>query len=59
MLPELKLSQFEQIQVTARLTTSADVQAVAGDLQGQSGPLLRADLNQPLQLTIDEVMTFE
>lgn len=59
MLPELKLSQFEQIEVTARLTTSADVKAVAGDLQGQSGPLLRAKLSQPLQLTIDEVVNLD
>lgn len=56
MMAELKLSQFEQIEVTARLTTSADVKAVAGDLQGQSGPLLRANLSQPLLLTIDEVV---
>ncbi len=59
MLPELKLSQFEQIEVTARLTTSADVKAVAGDLQGQSGPLQRTNLSQPLQLTIDDVVNLD
>ncbi len=56
MMAELKLSQFEQIEISARLTTSANVSAVAGDLQGLSGAMQRSGIQQPVQLTINEVV---
>lgn len=53
MMPELKLSQFDTIEITARLTSSANVSAVAGDLEGMSGPLTVEARSQPIAVTID------
>lgn len=53
MMPELKLSQFDTIEITARLTSSANVSAVAGDLEGVSGPLTAEARSQPITVTID------
>ena len=53
MMPELKLSQFDTIEITARLTSSANVSAVAGDLEGVSGPISGASRDQVVTITID------
>lgn len=56
MLPTLKLSQFDQWTVTARLTRSGGVQAASGDLQG-SLTVARAQLGKAaMVLTIDQVV---
>lgn len=39
MTPEAKLSSFDKVVVSARVSKSGDVKAKPGDLQGQSGPV--------------------
>ncbi|MBQ1783370.1 MAG: hypothetical protein II007_06945 [Gammaproteobacteria bacterium] len=53
MMAELKLSQFDTIEITARLTSSATVSAVAGDLEGVSGPISGDGRSQMVTVTID------
>ena len=53
MMPQLRLSQFSAIEITARLTTSESVKAVAGDLEGRSAAVVLQELDGPVALTID------
>ncbi|HEX5612553.1 MAG TPA: c-type cytochrome biogenesis protein CcmI [Burkholderiales bacterium] len=39
MTPETKLSSFDKVVISARISKSGDVKAKPGDLQGQSGPV--------------------
>jgi cytochrome c-type biogenesis protein CcmH len=39
MTPETKLSSFDKVVISARVSKSGDVKAKPGDLQGQSGPV--------------------
>ena len=43
----------KETEITARLTSSANVSAVAGDLEGVSGPLTAEARSQPITVTID------
>lgn len=53
MMAELKLSQFDTIEITARLTSSTNVSALAGDLEGVSGPISGDSRSQVVTVTID------
>lgn len=53
MMPQLKLSLFPRWTVTARISTSGDVKAQAGDLQGQIA-VDAAQASQALELVISE-----
>jgi cytochrome c-type biogenesis protein CcmH len=54
MTPQLKLSSFPHVQVSARISKSGDALAHAGDLEAQ--PVQAAtDAKQPVVLTIDRV----
>lgn len=55
MMPELKLSQFEQWTVIARLSRSGTVQAESGDLEGRLS-VSRAEAGRPLPLVLDRVV---
>lgn len=53
MTPEMRLSQFPQVTLTARVSFSGDAIAQPGDLQGVSEPLPTADGHR-VTLEIDE-----
>jgi cytochrome c-type biogenesis protein CcmH len=53
MMPQLRLSLFPRWTVTARISTSGDVRAQAGDLQGQLA-VDAAQASQVLELVISE-----
>ncbi|MBA1272835.1 c-type cytochrome biogenesis protein CcmI [Stutzerimonas azotifigens] len=53
MMPQLKLSNFEQVQLVARISRDGD--ATRGEWTGQSDALdLAASAERPVQLTIDK-----
>ncbi len=54
MTPELKLSKFERVVVSARVSKSGQAMPATGDLVGQSATLTVA-AGQPLELVIDRV----
>jgi len=53
MSPELRLSQFEQVQVQARVSSSGQAMPQAGDWVGQSAPVAPGSFG--LRLVIDRV----
>ena len=55
MLPNMKLSQFPQVIVGARVSKSGDAIAQRGDLQAISAPLA-ISTKTPIKLTIDQVV---
>ena len=55
MLPNMKLSQFPQVVVGARVSKSGDAIAHSGDLQTVSVPL-SVSMKTPVKLTIDQVV---
>ena len=55
MLPTMKLSQFPQVIVGARISKSGNAIAQSGDLQTLSAPL-PTTRTEPLALTIDQVV---
>lgn len=54
MAPELKLSKFDRVLVTARITKSGDAAARSGDLQGQVGPLRVG--SRDVEIVIDKIV---
>jgi cytochrome c-type biogenesis protein CcmH len=58
MMPALKLSNFHQIIVSARISKAGEVTAQAGDLQGASEPLTLdgGSQTQAVALVIDRVV---
>lgn len=55
MLPNMKLSQFPQIVVGARVSASGNAKAQSGDLQTLSAPVA-VDTKTPVVLVIDDVV---
>ena len=55
MLPNMKLSQFPQVIVGARISKSGNAIAQSGDLQTLSKPLAVAS-TAPIALTIDQTV---
>jgi cytochrome c-type biogenesis protein CcmH len=55
MLPNMKLSQFPQVIVGARVSKSGNAIAQSGDLQTLSAPL-PVTTNTPIKLTIDQIV---
>jgi cytochrome c-type biogenesis protein CcmH len=55
MLPSMKLSQFPQVIVGARISKSGNAIAQSGDLQSVSKPL-PVTTSTPITLTIDQVV---
>jgi cytochrome c-type biogenesis protein CcmH len=55
MLPNMKLSQFPQIIIGARISKSGNAIAASGDLQTVSPPLA-VTTTAPVNLTIDQVV---
>ncbi|HET7778562.1 MAG TPA: tetratricopeptide repeat protein [Rudaea sp.] len=55
MLPNMKLSQFPQVIVGARVSKSGNATAQSGDLQTLSAPLA-VSTTAPVKLTIDQVV---
>ncbi len=56
MAPQARLSQFEQVQVVARISRSQSVAAAAGDLQGESAPINLADTATSINILIDNIV---
>jgi cytochrome c-type biogenesis protein CcmH len=56
MMPSMKLSQFEQVVVGARISKSGDVTAQSGDLQSLSDTLNLTDGAQSVALVIDQIV---
>jgi cytochrome c-type biogenesis protein CcmH len=56
MLPSLKLSDFENVVVGARISKAGDVQAKPGDFEGTSGMLSLAGGPQSVSVTIDQIV---
>lgn len=55
MLPNMKLSQFPQVVVGARISASGNAKAQSGDLQKVSAPMA-VETKTPIALVIDEVV---
>ena len=55
MLPNMKLSQFPQVVIGARVSKSGNAIAQSGDLQTLSKPLA-VTTTAPVELTIDQVV---
>ncbi|TDR43208.1 cytochrome c-type biogenesis protein CcmH [Tahibacter aquaticus] len=55
MLPNMKLSQFPQVVIGARISASGNPKAQSGDLQALSAPL-DVKSTAPVKLTIDQVV---
>lgn len=53
MVPDLRLSDRDQVVVTARVSMSGDARPNSGDLQGGSGPVKVGD-ESPVEITINE-----
>ena len=56
MLPSMKLSDFEEVVVGARISKAGDVMAKPGDLQGLSDRLTLAAGSQSVSVVIDQVV---
>lgn len=56
MVPSVKLSQYKQVVIGARISQSGDVSAQSGDLQSLSDPLDLEDGLQSVALVIDQVV---
>jgi len=55
MVPELRLSRFEEVMVGARVSRAGTAQAQSGDLQGTTGPVKTAERGT-IAVLIDEVV---
>ena len=55
MMPDLKLSSFDQIVVSARISKTGEPQAQKGDLQGQS-QVINPKTTDGLTITIDQIV---
>lgn len=55
MMPQMKLSLFDQWVVTARVSASGGVKAESGDWEG-SRPVSRVESAQPIDLRIDRIV---
>lgn len=53
MVPQLRLSQFPEVLVAARISRSGDAMARSGDLRGMSG-LVDVAAGEPVEITIDQ-----
>jgi cytochrome c-type biogenesis protein CcmH len=56
VMPAMKLSNFKQVVVNARIAKAGSVTAQSGDLQGTSGTLELKEGLQPVTLVIDQVV---
>lgn len=56
MSPGMKMSLFDEVQITARLSRSGMPQAQSGDVESSSEPLRWKAHSGPLQLTIDRIV---
>ncbi|MDK2598280.1 c-type cytochrome biogenesis protein CcmI [Pseudoalteromonas obscura] len=58
MLPDLKLSNFDEVVITARISVDDSVMTQAGELEGNSDVItLNKDLRQQVSVTISRVIT--
>ncbi len=55
MMPQMRLSQFEQVNVGARISKTGNALPQSGDLQGLIGPVTVA-ANHTIHVTIDEIV---
>jgi len=53
MTPQLRLSQFDEVLVGARISASGQATPQSGDLEGEAGPVTPGD-EEPLPLVIDQ-----
>ncbi len=56
MSPQARMSQFDQVQVVARISKSQSATARAGDLQGQSAPINLTDAAASINILIDNIV---
>jgi cytochrome c-type biogenesis protein CcmH len=56
MAPGMKLSLFDQVTVTARISRSGTVTAAPGDAEGSSGPLQRRRGEQAVVVRVDRLL---
>ncbi|KZN65161.1 hypothetical protein N473_00910 [Pseudoalteromonas luteoviolacea CPMOR-1] len=58
MLPDLKLSNFKEVVITARISVDDSVMTQAGELEGNSDVItLNKDMRQQVNVTISRVIT--
>ena len=55
MMPQLKLSNFNEVRIGARISKSGAPRAESGDLQGEITPV-KTDNKTTIQLRIDQVV---
>ena len=53
MMPSLKLSNFEQVEIVARVSSQGIANPSPGDLEGQAGPVATQDSGEIVELLID------
>ncbi len=56
MMPSMKLSDFQQVIVGARISRSGDASAKSGDFEGLSEPLQLTDNPLSVSLMVDRVL---
>ncbi|MEO6066129.1 MAG: hypothetical protein ABIP49_10170, partial [Lysobacterales bacterium] len=56
MMPSMKLSSADTLVFGARVSSRGDATPAPGDLQVLSAPIVRASIDAPITLTIDEVV---
>jgi cytochrome c-type biogenesis protein CcmH len=54
MAPGMTINSFPELEVVARISKSGAPEAQSGDWQGSLGPVVLAELDGPLSLTVDE-----
>lgn len=54
MAPGMTITSFPQLEVVARISKSGAPEAQSGDWQGSLGPVVLAELNGSLSLTVDQ-----
>ena len=55
MMPEMSLSHFAEVVITARISKSGSASAQSGDLQGKTG-VVSSDNSEGIQVVIDQVV---
>lgn len=55
VMPQMRLSQFPEILVGARISKSGQATPTSGDLYGEAGPFKASELTAPVQIIINQI----
>ncbi len=54
--PFLRISNFDEVNLSARISKSGGARKASGDLEGRAGPVKTETTDKPVSLTIDHVV---